>query len=91
MDQECKFALIEFGEREKTGYWLLKSGDMICKNLSLAHTYWYPDDITQKEADCELRDLAEHYDNVAVAVPFPKHLNFHVSNPAKESESEVSA
>ena len=91
MDQGCKFALIEFGEREKTGYWFLKGGDMMCKNPSLTHTYWYPDDITQEEADCELRDLAEHYDDVAVAVPLPKHLNFYMLNPAKGSESEVSA
>lgn len=63
----------------------------MCKNPSFAHTYWYPEDITQEEAECELNDLAEHYDNVAVAVPLPEHLNFHVLNPAKESESEVSA
>ena len=91
MDQKCKFALIEFGEGEKTGYWFLKGGDMMCRNPSLAHTYWYPDDITQEEADCELRDLAEHYDNVAVVVPLPEHLNFYVLNPAKGSGSEVSA
>jgi hypothetical protein len=64
---------------------------MMCTNHSLAHTYWYPDDITQEEADCELRDLAEHYDNVAVIVPLPEHLSFSVLNPVERSESEVSA
>lgn len=57
----------------------------------LAHSYWYPDDITQEEADCELKDLAEHYKNIVILVPLPEHLNFNVLNPAEESESEVSA
>lgn len=91
MDQECKFALVEFGNRNRTGYWFLKGGDFICKDLTLAHTYWYPEDITQEEAKCELKDLTEHYDNVAVLVPLPEHLNFHALVPAERSESEVSA
>lgn len=91
VDQECKFALVEFGNEDRTGYWFLKGGDSICKDPTFAHTYWYPSDITQEEAECELRDLAEHYDNVAVLVPLPEHLNFHVLTPAEGSESEVSA
>ena len=78
MDQECKFALIEFGEREKTGYWFLKGGDEICKNPTLAHTYWYPDDITQEEIDTEIRDLAEHYENVAILLPISAQLQSEV-------------
>ena len=91
MDQECKFALVEFGDGDRTGYWFLKGGDLICKDPTLAHTYWYPEDVTQEEAECELKDLAEHYDNVAVLVPLPEHLSFHVSIPVERSESEVSA
>ena len=90
-DQECKFALVEFGDGDRTGYWFLKGGDLICKDPTLAHTYWYPEDVTQEEAECELKDLAEHYDNVAVLVPLPEHLSFHVSIPVERSESEVSA
>ena len=90
-DQECKFALIEFGDAEKTGYWFLKGGDKICKNPTLAHTYWYPDDITQEEVECEINDLAEHYKNVAVLVPLPEHLHFHVLKPVDRPESEAAA
>ena len=77
-DQECKFALIEFGDAEKTGYWFLKGGDEICKNPTLAHTYWYPDDITQEEINQEILDLAEHYKNVAILLPIPAQLQFEV-------------
>lgn len=73
-----KFALIEIGENEKTGYWFLKGGDIICKDPTLAHTYWYPDDITQEEIDTELKDLAEHYENVAVLLPISDQLQFEV-------------
>ena len=73
-----KFALVEIGENEKTGYWFLKGGDMICKDPTLAHTYWYPDDITQEEIDTELKDLAEHYENVAVLLPISAQLQFEV-------------
>lgn len=75
-----KFALIEIGENEKTGYWFLKGGDIICKDPTLAHTYWYPDDITQEEMDTEVKDLAEHYENVAILLPFSAQLQFKVSN-----------
>ena len=58
----------------------------IVLTLMVRHGY-----ITQEEADCELRDLAEHYDNVAVLVPLPEHLSFNVLNPVERSESGVSA
>lgn len=73
-----KFALVEIGENEKTGYWFLKGGDIICKDPTLAHTYWYPDDITQEEIDTELKDLAEHYENVAILLPISAQLQFEV-------------
>ena len=73
-----KFALVEIGENEKTGYWFLKGGDMICKDPTLAHTYWYPDNITQEEIDTELKDLAEHYENVAILLPISAQLQFEV-------------
>ena len=73
-----KFALIEIGDNDKTGYWFLKGGDEICKNLTLTHTYWYPDDITQEEIDTEIRDLAEHYENVAILLPISAQLQFEV-------------
>lgn len=73
-----KFALVEIGENEKTGYWFLKGGNIICKDPTLAHTYWYPDDITQEEIDTELKDLAEHYENVAVLLPISAQLQFEV-------------
>lgn len=75
---DCKFALVEFGDCEKTGYWFLQGGDMMCKDPTLAHTYWYPEDISQEEANCEIKDLAEHYENVAVMLPLPDHLAFEV-------------
>ena len=73
-----KFALVEIGENEKTGYWFLKGGDIICKDPTLAHTYWYSDDITQEEIDTELKDLAEHYENVAILLPISTQLQFEV-------------
>ena len=73
-----KFALVEIGENEKTGYWFLKGGDIVCKDPTLAHTYWYPDDITQEEIDTELKDLAEHYENVAILLPISAQLQFEV-------------
>ena len=52
--QECNFALVEIGEAEKTGYWFLQGGDWECKDSTLAHTYWYPDNITQEEINQEI-------------------------------------
>ena len=49
MNQECNFALVEIGETDKKGYWFLQGGDWKYRDATLAHTYWYPDDITQEE------------------------------------------
>lgn len=78
LEQDFKFALVEFGEAEKTGYWFLQGGDWECRDSTLAHTYWYPEDITQEEATQEILDLAEHYKNVAVLLPIPAQLHFEV-------------
>lgn len=76
MEQECKFALVEFGEsNNKTGYVIVKGGDLICLEPTKAHTYWYPDEITNEEAQQEINDLMEHYENVAIVVPLPEHIN----------------
>ena len=61
VDQECKFALIEFGENEKTGYVIIKGGDNTCLEPMKAHVYWYPENITNEEANQEVNDLIEHY------------------------------
>lgn len=76
--QECNFALVEIGEAEKTGYLFLQGEDQICKNSTLAHTYWYPDDITQEEINQEILDLAEHYKNIAILLPIPAQLQLEV-------------
>ena len=76
--QECNFALVEIGEAEKTGYLFLQGGDQVYKDSTLAHTYWYPDDITQEEINQEILDLAEHYKNVAILLPTPAQLHFKV-------------
>lgn len=78
MDKNCDFVLIEIGEAEKTGYWFLQGGDFKCTDRTLAHTYWYPDDITQEEIDQEILDLAQHYKNVAILLPIPAQLQFEV-------------
>lgn len=78
MNQECNFALVEIGETDKKGYWFLQGGDQECRDTTLAHTYWYPDNITQKEINQEIIDLAEHYKNVAILLPTPEHLQFKV-------------
>ena len=78
MNQECNFALVEIGEADKKGYWFLQGGDWECRDTTLAHTYWYPDDIMQEEINQEIIDLAEHYKNVAILLPTPEHLQFQV-------------
>ena len=78
MIRDCNFVLIEIGEAEKTGYWFLQGGDWECKDPTLAHTYWYPDNITQEELNQEILDLAEHYKNVAIVLPIPAHLHVEV-------------
>lgn len=79
MDLEYKFALVEFGESDdKTGYVIVKGGYDICKEPTKAHTYWYPDNITNEEAQCEINDLMEHYENVAIVVPLPEHIDMEI-------------
>ena len=76
--QECNTAIIEFGDNEKTGYAFVKGGDAICADRTLARTYWYPDDLTQEEIDCEINDLKEFYDNVAILLPLPESMEDHI-------------
>lgn len=71
MDTECKFALIEFGENDKTGYYFIKGGDLECRDRTLARTYWYPDNMSIEDIKCEINDLKEFYDNVAIILPLP--------------------
>ena len=76
MELDCKFALVEFGESDdKTGYVIIQGGYDICKEPTKAHTYWYPDSITNEEAQQEINDLMEHYENVAIVVPLPEHID----------------
>lgn len=92
MDQECKFALIEFGENEKSGYVIIKGGDAICAEPMKAHAYWYPEDITNEEAIQEVNDLIDHYENVAILVPLLEHINVDIlTHLDRRSGSEVSA
>ena len=98
MNRESKFALVEFGECDKTGYVFIKGGDIECKNPTLAHTYWYPDDITNAEAQCEINDLVDHYDNIGILVPLPEHINKNIltrleirERQMNRPDSEVSA
>ena len=44
----------------------------------LAHTYWYPEDITNDEANQEIADLCEFYENVVIVLPIPAQLQFEV-------------
>lgn len=74
---ECNFALIEFGECNKDSYIFIK-GNPMTENKVSAHVYWYPDDITNAEANCEVLDLLEHYENVAIVLPIPAHVQLEV-------------
>ena len=78
MEQECKFAIIEFGECNKERYVFIKGGPNEDGSKMMAHTYWYPDDITNEEANQEVLDLCEHYENVAIVLPILDHLHFEV-------------
>ena len=70
MDLDCKFALVEFGESDdKTGYVIVKGGYDICKEPTKAHTYWYPEDITQEEAIKE--DFVNKVTNAIKACDLP--------------------
>lgn len=99
MDLDCKFALVEFGEsNDKTGYVIVKDGYDICKEFTKAHTYWYPDSITNEEAQQEVNDLMEYYENVAIIVPLPEHIDMEIlryheglKSSLGRSESEATA
>ena len=75
--QECKTAIIEFGYDDKDGYVFIKGEDLNGQRM-LAHTYWYPEDITNDEANQEIADLCEFYENVVIVLPIPAQLQFEV-------------
>lgn len=76
-DLECKTAIIEFGYDDKDGYVFIQ-GEQTLGERALAHTYWYPEDITNDEANQEIADLREHYKNVIIVLPIPKHIQIEV-------------
>ena len=75
--EECKTAIVEFGDGYKDGYVLIK-GEATPGEKMMAHTYWYPEDITNEEANQEIADLCEHYKNVVIVLPILDHLQFEV-------------
>ena len=75
--QECKTAIMEFGYDDKDGYVFIK-GEALNGQRMLAHTYWYPEDITNDEANQEIADLCEFYENVVIVLPIPVQLQFEV-------------
>lgn len=75
---ECNFAIIEFGDYNKDRYKFIKGNSPNGGNKMIAHTYWYPDDITNEEANCEVNDLLEQYENVAIVLPIPAHVQLEV-------------
>ena len=75
--QECKTAIIEFGYNDKDGYVFIK-GASLNEQRMLAHTYWYPENITNDEANQEIADLCEFYENVVIVLPIPAQLQFEV-------------
>ena len=75
--QEHKTAIIEFGYDDKDGYVFIK-GESLNGQRMLAHTYWYPEDITNDEANQEIADLCEFYENVVIVLPIPAQLQFEV-------------
>lgn len=90
-EQECKFALVEFGNNDKTGYVIVKGGFDVCKDRTLARTYWYPDDITQEEAQQEINDLMEFYENVGILVPLPDGISIEILNRVELSSTDREA
>lgn len=77
MDQKCKTAIMEFGYGDKDGYVFIK-GESLNGQRTLAHTYWYPEDITNDEANQEIADLCEFYENVVIVLPIPAQLQLEV-------------
>ena len=74
--QECNTAIIEFGDCDKTEFMLFKGQSMTQRTM--AHIYQYPEDITNEEANQEILDLCEHYENVIIVLPIPAQLQFEV-------------
>ena len=75
--QECKTAIVEFGHDNKEEYVFIKGASLNGQRM-LAHTYWYPEDITNDEANQEIADLCEFYENVVIVLPIPDQLQFEV-------------
>lgn len=75
--QKVKTAIIEFGYDDKDGYVFIKR-ESLNRQRMLAHTYWYPEDITNDEANQEIADLCEFYENVVIVLPIPAQLQFEV-------------
>lgn len=76
--EKSNLAIIEFGDCNKDSYIFIKGGMSEDGKKMRADTYWYPDDITDEEANCEVNDLLEHYGNVAIVLPIPDQLQFEV-------------
>lgn len=76
-DLECKTAIVEFGYDDKDGC-VFVQGETALGERALAHTYWYPEDITNDEANQEIADLCEHYKNVIIVLPIPAQLQIEV-------------
>lgn len=77
MDMECKTVIVEIGDGDKDGY-VFVQGEVVQGERMLAHTYWYPEDITNEEANQEIADLCEHYKNVVIVLPIPTQLHLEV-------------
>lgn len=75
--QEHKTAIVEFGYDDKDGYVFIKGASLNGQRM-LAHTYWYPEDITNDEANQEIADLCEFYENVVIVLPIPAQLQLEV-------------
>ena len=72
------FAIIEFGDWNKEEYVFIQGGPSEDGTKMMAHTYWYPGDITNEEANQEVLDLCEHYENVAIVLPIPDQVHIEV-------------
>lgn len=77
MSLECKTAIVEIGYTDKDEY-VFVQGETVLGEKMLAHTYWYPEDITNDEINQEITDLCEHYKNVVIVLPIPAQLHLEV-------------
>lgn len=77
MGLECKTAVVEIGYTDKDKY-VFVQGETVLGEKMLAHTYWYPEDITNDEINQEIMDLCEHYKNVVIVLPIPAQLHLEV-------------